>query len=66
MLTVHLLHEVSKKEASFWYPYICQLPRKHSTLAHFDDKDAEAFQVRVFHKYVSRMQVILCGHPTDT
>jgi len=36
---------VSKKEESFWYPYVCQLPRAHSTLAHFTPEEAAELQV---------------------
>ena len=45
VLAIHLLHEVSKKEESFWYPYVCQLPRAHSTLAHFTPEEAAELQV---------------------
>lgn len=31
VLTLHLLHEASKGPASFWCPYIQQLPRRYTT-----------------------------------
>jgi hypothetical protein len=46
VLAIHLLHEVSKKEASIWYPYVCQLPRGYSTLPHFTPEEAAALQAR--------------------
>lgn len=35
VLTVHLLHEVSKGPQSFWHPYLSQLPRAYTTLCNF-------------------------------
>jgi hypothetical protein len=32
ILSIHLLHEASKGAASFWHPYLQQLPRHFTTL----------------------------------
>ncbi|KAK9811842.1 hypothetical protein WJX72_011071 [[Myrmecia] bisecta] len=44
VLAVHLLHEVSKGETSFWAPYLQQLPHSYTTLAHFSPEACEALQ----------------------
>lgn len=46
VLAVHLLHEMSKGEASFWRPYLQSLPRSYATAMCFRAADVEALQVR--------------------
>lgn len=45
VLAVHLLHEVSKGEVSFWCPYLRSLPRSYTTAMCFRPGDIEALQV---------------------
>lgn len=49
ILAVHLIYEVSKKDRSFWHPYLEQLPPRfdgYSTLSHFRFEHATELQVR--------------------
>ena len=43
-LTCHLLHEVSKQEASFWLPYLKQLPQSYNLLMNWSEKAVQALQ----------------------
>nr|ADX78230.1 CIA6 [Chlamydomonas reinhardtii] len=47
LLATHLLHEVSKGPESFWHPYLQQLPRSYTSLAHFSADDAAALQLQL-------------------
>lgn len=44
LLAIHLLNECSKKEQSFWYPYISTLPRSYSTGCSLRDAHIEEVQ----------------------
>ncbi|PNH05183.1 Protein SET DOMAIN GROUP 40 [Tetrabaena socialis] len=46
VLACHLLLEVSRGAASFWWPYLRQLPRSYSSLPNFAAADAAELQLR--------------------
>ena len=46
ILSIHLLHEVSKGPASFWHPYLQQLPRQFTTLMSWPTEAVEALQLQ--------------------
>lgn len=45
VLAAFLLHELSKGETSFWYPYLHSLPRQYTSLSYFSTAEAEELQV---------------------
>ncbi|XP_073044699.1 protein SET DOMAIN GROUP 40 [Primulina eburnea] len=45
ILSIALLHEVSKGRSSWWYPYIKQLPRSYDLLFNFNQFEVEALQI---------------------
>eukprot|EP00878_Enallax_costatus_P025917 GHUV01027774.1.p3 GENE.GHUV01027774.1~~GHUV01027774.1.p3 ORF type:complete len:103 (-),score=26.20 GHUV01027774.1:459-767(-) len=45
LLSIHLLHEASKGPASFWHPYLRQLPRQFTTLMSWPVAAVEALQL---------------------
>jgi hypothetical protein len=45
ILAVHLLNECSKGIQSFWYPYICTLPRSYSTGYSLREADIDSLQL---------------------
>lgn len=47
VLAAHLLHEASKGETSFWWPYLRSLPRSYTTAMCFTPDAKEALQVRL-------------------
>lgn len=46
ILAVHLIHEASKGPASFWHPYIQQLPRHYTTWTNWGPEAVEALQLQ--------------------
>ncbi|XP_073148777.1 protein SET DOMAIN GROUP 40 isoform X2 [Henckelia pumila] len=45
ILSIALLHEVSKGRSSWWYPYITQIPRSYDLLFNFNQLEIEALQI---------------------
>ena len=45
ILAIHLLYECSKGTQSFWYPYICTLPRSYSTGYSLREADIDSLQL---------------------
>jgi hypothetical protein len=45
ILAIHLLHEASKGAASFWHPYLQQLPRHFTTLMAWPQQAQQQLQL---------------------
>jgi hypothetical protein len=46
ILAIHLLHEASKGTASFWHPYLQQLPRHFTTLMAWPQQAQQQLQLQ--------------------
>lgn len=45
LLSIHLLHEVTKGRSSFWWPYLESLPKSYTTAIYYKPEDIAALQV---------------------